>query len=256
MIRKYKTALYKLGFRVYPLSLLSSCLAKLAIGIKLNPRLLRRANPLVIGPQAARSMIIDYFADSEEQLEAFNPLLGQTVLDIGAHVGAYTILAASQVGRKGKVIAVEPHPENYRILLKNLMLNGLKNGFPVNVALLDRSGYVKLYLGKTTCRHSILRSESTYEKCLNVPCITADELLAKLGIGKVDWIKIDVEGAELKVLNGMSCILKNNPHLNLIVELHSDPARTIFSLEQFGLNVKVLSTHNDRRISIMARWSY
>jgi len=231
--------------------------------LEVDPHLIRRLfYPLILGPRTSASVIINYFADSPEVLEAFVPLPGQTVVDIGAHIGTYTILAANRVGNEGKVLAVEAHPDNYNILLKNLMLNGLKNVIPVNVALSNREGRVKLYLGKdsgvrASGWHSIIYDNTRAqfvesEKYLIVSCVTLDRLLAKLNVKNVDWIKIDVEGAELDVLKGMGATLRDNHQLKMIVELHLNHLETISFLKNFGLYVKVLATHEDGRQHIFA----
>ena len=73
---------------------------------------------------------------------------GMLFLDIGANIGYFTLLAASAVGPEGRVIAVEPEPKNYRVLTKNLALNGIKNALPRNVALGSSCGSAALYLNE------------------------------------------------------------------------------------------------------------
>lgn len=221
------------------------------------PRLIRRLfYPLIVGTHMATFIITDSLGE-KEVVEAFTPLLGQTVVDIGAHIGTYTILAGNCVSKAGKVIAIEAHPHNYKILSKNLMFNGLRNVVPVNVAVSNREGRVKLYLGIYDTTHSTVHNNTraqTFlsEKYLVVPCVTLDGLLEKLGVRKVDWVKVDVEGAELNVLKGMSTLLRSNHQLNLIMELHYNNAKTISYLESFGFNVKVLAVHEDGRQHIYA----
>ncbi|MCW3995287.1 MAG: FkbM family methyltransferase [Candidatus Bathyarchaeota archaeon] len=233
--------------------LIISILRRLNFSLKLTPQINRRLYPLILGPKIAKYVSIHYLSDPTEAVEAFSPKPGQVVIDIGAHVGAYTVMSASMV-KSGKVIAIEAHPANYRLLLKNIKLNDLKNVIPVNIAVLDKEGYVKLYSGKTSGWHSI-RQERKSNLCssyLTVCCTTIDRLLLKLNSGKADWIKIDVEGAELDVLKGMRATLNNNPKLNLLIELHSNPTDTIAYLKTFGFDIRVLSAFSDGRQHIYA----
>jgi len=81
---------------------------------------------------------------------------GMNVIDIGAHIGAYTILVAEKVGKDGKVIAIEPEPKNYEQLLKNIQLNHFENVIPPNIALADQDGFKKLYLSSWSGSHSLV----------------------------------------------------------------------------------------------------
>ena len=71
---------------------------------------------------------------------------GMNIVDVGANIGAYTILAAEKVGKDGKVIAIEPEPRNYEQLLENIKLNNFQNVIPKNIALTDHEGFEKLSL--------------------------------------------------------------------------------------------------------------
>lgn len=242
-------------FRKLLTHLPSRALPVLVDRLGVDPYLVRRLYPLIINHQAAVSVLVNYLGDPPEVVEAFRPSSGQVVVDVGAHMGAYTILAANRVGRTGKVIAVEAHPSNFEMLLKNVRLNNFENVVPVNVAAANYEGHVKLYTGKKSGWHSIMRTRQEYleEKHLTVPCGRLDRLLAKLGVRKVDWIKIDVEGAEVQVLEGMRATLLNNGRANLIVELHSDSSRTISYLKRFGFDAKIVAADEHGRLHIHAR---
>jgi len=83
---------------------------------------------------------------------------GDVFLDVGAHIGKYTILAAKRVGSEGLVIAVEPHPENYRTLIENIKLNSLNNVIALNIAAWKEEGILKLFIGDTHGHHNVKRS--------------------------------------------------------------------------------------------------
>jgi FkbM family methyltransferase len=121
-----------------------------------------------------------------------------TVIDIGAHHGAYAIILGKMVQKKGgKVIAVEPVPESYAVLLKNISLNGLSNTVMCEeAAISNESGHLVMELKGVESRLSV---NHTSNSC-RVVGMTLRQLLEKHAITKVDLLIIDVEGAELPVL--------------------------------------------------------
>lgn len=91
---------------------------------------------------------------------------GSTVVDVGANVGLYTVIAASRVGEEGKVIAIEPHPESYRYLQKTIEANRLSRVKTFNVALGDRRKKIDLFLteeNKADSRISVSRIAKVIE---------------------------------------------------------------------------------------------
>jgi FkbM family methyltransferase len=134
----------------------------------------------------------------------FVPNKGDIVVDVGANIGYYTLWAAKKVGTIGKVISIEPEPSNYKLLLQNLSLNRLQNVVPVNIALSDKIDVTRLYMGKRSVTHSICQNvrDARTGHSIAIPTTTLDSLLKKLRVERVDWLKIDVEGAELEVIRG------------------------------------------------------
>jgi FkbM family methyltransferase len=143
---------------------------------------------------------------------------GMNVIDIGANIGYYTLLAAKLVGDEGKVFAFEPEPQNYALLLRNIELNGYKNIIPQQKAVANTTGKVKLFLDKLEPgAHSLYKVRQSAKEAIMVGAISLDEFFA----GKecpIDIIKIDVEGAEMTVLLGMTKIVKNNDNLKIFTE--------------------------------------
>lgn len=132
---------------------------------------------------------------------------GDTVLDLGANIGYHTLLFARQVGERGKVYAFEPDPINFQLLKKNVEVNGYKNVIMEQKAVSNKSGFMKLYQDKdSTTSHSLRRNDSCSNIFNTVEVIRLDEYL---GSEKVNFIKIDVEGAEHHALEGMGSLLKN-----------------------------------------------
>lgn len=138
--------------------------------------------------------------------------LGGTVVDVGANGGIFTLIAAYCVGKNGKVIAVEPSKREVELLRQNIALNDL--GHIVKVvekALSDYVGTDKLAIVKDSGLNSFVPRKSVEGEVVfwqNVEVTTLDQLTKDLGIKSVDMIKIDVEGAEHKVLAGARDVLR------------------------------------------------
>lgn len=126
---------------------------------------------------------------------------GEVFLDIGAHVGKYSFMASKIVGRKGLVIAVEPHPLNFYCLIKGIQLNNLKNVIPLNIAAWDKNQKIKLFIGEASGGHSLIKNSNM--GYIDVEGRRLDDVLKDLNINRVDWIKIDAEGVEIKVIKGL-----------------------------------------------------
>ncbi len=147
------------------------------------------------------------------------------VLDIGAHLGRYSLLAARQVGPGGKVFAFEPHPRNYPLLVLNTKASGLGDRvITVAKAVSDKAGTTTFYLdGYNPSGSSLFAYRRGLEQAI-VECISVDDYLGESV--PVDVVKIDVEGAELRTLQGMRRTLaRAKSHLTMFVEWHPDKLR-------------------------------
>jgi FkbM family methyltransferase len=121
--------------------------------------------------------------------------------DIGANVGAYTLFVANRVGRSATVVAVEPHPGALARLRCNLDLNGLDWVRVAPVALAERAGTLSLYVNDRNIGSSTANPErESTGKAIEVECRTLIELVEAEGVGRIDACKVDVEGAEDRVL--------------------------------------------------------
>lgn len=136
---------------------------------------------------------------------------GMTVVDIGANIGLYSILAGTRVGPGGHVLAFEPEPHNAAFLKKNIDSNGLADTvIPIPAALADREGESLLHLHATNKgRHSLVDYQET-DTSIAVRTTTLDSYVHTHNVGRVDIIKIDVEGAEGFVLDGMRETLRTH----------------------------------------------
>ena len=84
---------------------------------------------------------------------------GDTVLDLGSHIGYYTLIAAELVGEKGKVFAFEPKPTNFVLLKKNIKINNYQNVIPVQKAVSNKNGKGRLYLKEKKTQNRIYDSQ-------------------------------------------------------------------------------------------------
>jgi FkbM family methyltransferase len=175
---------------------------------------------------------------------------GMTVVDAGAHIGYYTRLFAELVGPAGRVLAVEPERENYSLLLRNIPSGTHEYVEAVDVALSDEEGEATLYVAAGHSIHSLVHGYMPADEAVSVRVTTLDRLLEDRGIERVDFVKIDVEGAEPRVLAGMMRTIARSPGLAMIVECNPDAIHTaggspdafVGSLRASGFRVAAISS--------------
>ncbi|MBI4588286.1 MAG: FkbM family methyltransferase [Candidatus Rokubacteria bacterium] len=164
---------------------------------------------------------VAYWTNSYEQhdeVRVFVSLLrpGMVVVDVGANIGMYTLLSARAVGPSGSVFAFEPVPEVYRRLTENLAINEIANVVPSRIALSDRTGTARFYLGRNHSMGSLYRAQTS--AVIEVPLDTLDGFLERRGVAKVDAVKLDAEGAEMHIVRGMHRLLGHPDRPILFVE--------------------------------------
>ena len=164
--------------------------------------------------------------------------LGDTVLDIGANIGYYTLLFSQLVGPTGMVIAVEPHPENVHSLELNLRLNRVSNVKIVPVAISDEIGTAQMFVSQGSNWHSLLLTEWSSGQSITVSTTTVDALAHQLE-RPIDIIRMDIEGWEAKALQGAEGTLKRDKP-TIIAEIHptylqpGEVERILSRLHSFG----------------------
>ncbi len=157
---------------------------------------------------------------------------GNVVVDIGANIGYFTLLASRLVGKSGRVYAFEPEPTNWYFLRKNIELNRYDNVFLLQKAVSSAAGISRLYTsGSDTGAHTLRRRHargqfSTREsgESIEVETVTLDEFFEHKE-PSIDLIKIDAEGAEMGVVSGMDHLIRKNRHLKMIVEFYPGALR-------------------------------
>lgn len=164
------------------------------------------------------------------------------VLDIGANIGLHSIYFA--LNTKGYVFSFEPSLDTFAKFLRNI--KGLNNIFPFNFALLNVNKIEKFY-ETTDNAYSSLKDTKRKQivKISNVICFKLDDLLMNLSLEKIDFVKIDVEGLEQQVLEGMENIIKKFKPV-IFCEIFKgtnsniNPVETIKYLKNFGYKVHVV----------------
>ena len=149
---------------------------------------------------------------------------GDTVIDVGANIGFFSLLAAMKIGSKGKIFAIEPMEQANTWLKKNFKLNDFKNDEVLEVAIGDKQGTMKMYK-KTELSEMIVLDPAISKKdliiCGEINIETIDNIISKKKIEKVNLLKIDVEGFEYEVLLGCKESFKANKIENIICEIHT-----------------------------------
>lgn len=142
---------------------------------------------------------------------------GMTVVDAGAFLGWYSLLAGRAVGPEGRVHAFEPDPHNLRRLRRNVALNRLAGTVTtIDKALSDRSGPQELHVVEGEPSQNSLFLVLPESVGRTVECIRLDEYLGD--DGALDVLKVDVEGGEVKVLRGMRQLLARDRPMTIFVE--------------------------------------
>ena len=157
---------------------------------------------------------------------------GMTVIDIGANIGFFTLLAADLVGPSGKVVCYEPVPETFNQLRQNIALNQYTNIIPVQSALSNTGGVGRMTVRMDSAlnRFAVAAVEPTVEVCIE----TLDESLRGLSVYECDLIKMDIEGAEILAVQGMGETIARNPRLEFVIEVHPSKIKELGgTVEQF-----------------------
>jgi len=168
---------------------------------------------------------------------------GMTVFEIGTNIGYYTFIMAKLLNGKGKIHAIEPHPNNYKYLKKNIIVNNYKKLIiPHNVAVGNANGIIDFYVDtdKPNLSTSVKRKGC---KVIKVQCTTLDKFISKFG--NPNFIKMDIEGAEVDVLHGLFNSLNESFPLKILIETHPLAYNNVRNMESvltklvnLGFNIK------------------
>ncbi|MBX7075312.1 MAG: FkbM family methyltransferase [Pirellulales bacterium] len=201
--------LWKLGRCVPVLNRLQGTLT--VRGLRLRARLFSYDDLLCVRP------------DYEAALRRWLPPSGAVAIDAGAYIGRHTLELAQAVGPTGLIVAIEPLPENMTLLAYNVRLNGYPRAHLCRCALAADTGEAVLRFGIERSTATLDPQRATAAR-LDRQVVVAqrrlDDLLADLGIASIDYLKFDVEGAELAALQGAERTLRASPRATLAIELH------------------------------------
>jgi FkbM family methyltransferase len=192
---------------------------------------------------------------------------GMTFIDIGSHMGYYTVLAGSCVGTTGRIFAFEANPKIFETLFKNVFVNGLLGTTKIeNKAVYSHSTKLKFNtLKRASGGNSIVEFSDAYKdmykeeiQSFELDAISLDDYFSELP-KKVDVMKIDAEGSEPYVFDGMKELIKNNDKLTIFCEFdmglisgaRSSPKEFLEKIVSWGFRIqKIQSDSNVVDVSI------
>jgi FkbM family methyltransferase len=175
-------------------------------------------NKMYLGPRDHLSLsTLGVYEPMETELVKREIKKDDVTIDIGAFIGYYTLIFAKLVGDKGKVFAFEPYPTSFSILEKNVKVNDYRN------IILEKKG-----ISNTNHKSSFFPHETDKDdESTETEFVSLDEYFKNYE-GRVDFIKMDIEGAEKLAIEGMQSILRKNKNIKILTEFHP------IALKEFG----------------------
>lgn len=183
---------------------------------------------------------------------------GDVFVDVGASIGWFTLNGSNKVGKNGRVYSFEPNPLSFNLLKKNLQVNHCDNVTAEHLAVTDRSGKSSLFVvgdiwygstlfdprenSKDFIDAHFADNEDKEVREYPISAISLDDYFKDK---KIDFMKIDAEGSEGKIFEGMKGVIENNPNLVIIAEFSptalrgagTNPDQFLASLRQKGFLV-------------------
>ncbi|OQA00073.1 MAG: 2-O-methyltransferase NoeI [Bacteroidetes bacterium ADurb.Bin408] len=182
------------------------------------------------------------------------------ILDIGANIGYYSLMASKRI-KGGKIYAFEPVNQTYAKLIKNIELNNFQNIVPVNKAVSNKEDTIEIYVAnnKNTGTSSITNHIHFCGEKQKAVAITIDSFVNENKLPKIDLIKIDVEGAESLVIEGMQeSLAKFNPYIliELIDERLKAAGSSLIQIYDFleKIGYKPFQINNDLKLAPAAKY--
>lgn len=173
---------------------------------------------------------------------------GMNVVDIGANIGFYSVIAASHIIPTGTLFSFEPEQTNFDFLEANCFRNNFKNVHRYQKALSDKTGISTLYITKeNTGAYSLVNNRNSHEST-TVAVSTLDDILDSKGAPNIDLIKMDIEGGEFNAVKGMKKTIDRSPNLTLFMEFYpnairrfgNDPQQFLQTLLEMGLKLFII----------------
>mgnify|MGYP000868130894 FL=1 len=192
---------------------------------------------------------------------------GMTIYDIGANIGYYVCMERGLIGDNGRVVAIEPSPTNIDLLRKNIELNGLEGVDIFQLAIGDKVSNEQFHLSTQSNLNTFHNTGSGVQhlsgETIEVEMVTVPELVKRTGL-KPDLIRMDVEGHEVEVINGMldeialgniSPMIIFETHLTRYSEEHSIE-KTLIRMFELGYKIKMVGSSRQSGTRILEQYGY
>ena len=183
---------------------------------------------------------------NEYNIEDFQIAQNDTIIDIGAHIGLFSLLV-SQFCKTGKIFSFEPIGDNFDLLISNLKLNHIENIHPFNFAVSKNTSNVNLFLNSDQSAHSIFSSDS---ESITVQSISLQRILDENKISSCKLLKLDCEGAEYEIIDSLPLEYFDKIQ-NIAIEYHAADSKPelakelISKIKNAGFTIKTRPHHND-----------
>ena len=164
--------------------------------------------------------VLDWGSYEPTQTKLFRSTIkpGDTFVDVGANIGWYTVIACKLVGETGRVIAFEPDPTSFGFLARNVEANACGNVTLEQKALSNAEGTVELFIATEHLGLHRIYDLGDDRESVSVDAVPLDSYLEGLDESSVNVIKIDTEGAEGVILEGMTQTVEDNRGLKVFLE--------------------------------------
>ncbi len=199
-----------------------------------------RGKQFTIDHPSLRYVFGYYEPETTREMERFVHK-GDVVYDVGAHAGYLSMYMSKLVGKRGKVFSFEPSPQNRKLLQKNVLDNSIANVRITPYAVTNTKGEVKFVLSSPSYGSHIAHEDEKEQTSLSVQSTTVDEFIASGEGEPPSFIKIDVEGQELAVLQGAVNTLATY-HPVVVAEIRQDYWDNVLHImESRGYTWRILS---------------
>lgn len=195
-----------------------------------NVRPLGLSYKMRLDPQELSDSVWEFGHGERDFLEALKNQLrpGETALDVGAHFGEFTLPLAKILGERGRVLSFEPEEGIYRRLADHVKLNGLTNVQLFRKALGDEDKKGKIFFGGGFCPSIVPLEDDTIRRSVreNIEIVRGDTFFARENLPVPHAVKIDVEGFEYAVIQGLRDTLANPICRLICIEIHPEALPT------------------------------
>ena len=183
---------------------------------------------------------------NEYCIEDFQIAQNDTIIDIGAHIGLFSLLV-SQFCKAGKILSFEPVRENFDLLVSNLKLNHIDNVLPFNMAVSKNADELSLFLNNDQSAHSIFYKSS---ESISVESISLQKIFDENKISSCKLLKLDCEGSEYQIIDSLPSKYLDKIQ-NIVIEYHSADTKPelvknlILKIKNAGFKIETRPHHDD-----------